>query len=47
MQEKWDEANFKTWFKDNWFMNKTEDKYIVAVPNAFVCDMLQFRLYDD
>ncbi len=24
-----------------------EEQYVIAVPNAYICDMLQYRLYDD
>lgn len=45
--EEWDEANFSTWLGKTHFFEKDEEQYVIAVPNAYICDMLQYRLYDD
>ena len=47
IQEKWDVANFDTWLKDARFKSECDDKYIIAVSNSYVCDTLQYRMYDD
>ena len=47
IEAKWDKMNFDTWIKPIRFMEKTDDLYIIATPNVYLCDMLQYRLYDD
>lgn len=47
LELKWDRANFETWLRPTQFIGVEADTYIVGVPNSYICDMLQHRLYDD
>ncbi len=47
LELKWDRANFETWLRPTQFIGIEADTYIVGVPNSYICDMLQHRLYDD
>lgn len=38
---------FDTWFKDTQVIERIDNKLIVAVPNSYIRDMLQFRLYEE
>ena len=47
LEIRWDRANFETWLRPTEFLTVEADTYIVGVPNSYICDMLQYRLYDD
>ena len=47
LELQWDRANFETWLQPTEFLNVEADTFIIGVPNSYVCDMLQYRLYDD
>lgn len=47
LEIQWDRANFETWLGSTEFIAVEADTYIVGVPNSYICDMLQYRLYDD
>lgn len=47
LELKWDRANFETWIRPTQFLTVEADTFVVGVPNSYVCDMLQHRLYDD
>lgn len=47
MELNWDRANFETWLRPTHFIGVEGDRYIIGVPNTYVCDMLQHRLYQD
>lgn len=47
LELKWDRANFETWVRPTQFLTVEADTFIVGVPNSYVCDMLQHRLYED
>ncbi|MBZ0278898.1 MAG: chromosomal replication initiator protein DnaA [Anaerolineae bacterium] len=40
-----DRASFATWLRDAVFLGCTDDIFTIGVPNAYICDMLQHRLY--
>jgi chromosomal replication initiator protein len=47
LELQWDRANFETWLRPTEFLSAEADTFIIGVPNSYVCDMLQYRLYDD
>ena len=47
IKERWDDNNFAVWIKPVRFMEKSDTKYVIGVPNVPIADMLQYRLYDD
>ncbi len=47
LELQWDRANFETWLRPTNFLSVEADTFIIGVPNSYVCDMLQYRLYDD
>lgn len=47
MQTQWDENHFSVWMEPTRFESKDDQRYVIAVPNAYIADMLQYRLYDD
>ncbi len=47
LELKWDRANFETWLRPTQFLSLEVDTFVIGVPNSYVCDMLQHRLYED
>ena len=47
LELQWDRANFETWLRPTQFLAIEADTFIIGVPNSYVCDMLQHRLYGD
>ena len=47
LELQWDRANFETWLSPTEFLSVEADTFIIGVPNSYICDMLQYRLYDD
>jgi len=47
LELKWDRANFETWMRPTQFLTVEADTFVVGVPNSYICDMLQHRLYAD
>lgn len=47
LELQWDRANFETWLRPTEFLALEADTVIIGVPNSYICDMLQYRLYND
>jgi chromosomal replication initiator protein len=47
LELRWDRANFETWMRPAQFLSVEADTFVVGVPNSYVCNMLQNRLYQD
>lgn len=47
LEIQWDRANFETWLRPTEFLSVEADTFIIGVPNSYICDMLQYRLYND
>ena len=47
LEQEWDEANFETWLRPAELLGVENGVYIIGAPNAYICDMLQYRMNGD